>query len=77
MQVSVIEEQKKEASEEVDDETKPSDNDANDPSPVTSKEDGKPDVNDVPMEETEVRSKYLLLQTGLCIIFHFVNSSGI
>eukprot|EP00268_Persea_americana_P033996 TRINITY_DN3363_c0_g1_i1.p1 TRINITY_DN3363_c0_g1~~TRINITY_DN3363_c0_g1_i1.p1 ORF type:complete len:228 (-),score=69.06 TRINITY_DN3363_c0_g1_i1:320-1003(-) len=58
--VSVIEEQKKEASEQVDDETKPSDNAAKDSSPVTSKDtdtDGKPDVNDVLVKETQCSDK--------------------
>lgn len=54
MQVSVIE-QKKEVSEEVDDEIKPSDNAARDPPMVASKDDGgKPDVSDAPVEETQV-----------------------
>lgn len=36
---------------------------------MTSKEDGKPDVNDVPMEETEVRSKYLLFRLVYALYF--------
>lgn len=56
MQVSVME-QKKEVSEEVDDEIKPSDNAVRDPPMVASKDDGtdgKPDVSDAPVEETQV-----------------------
>ncbi|XP_077216964.1 uncharacterized protein LOC143851424 [Tasmannia lanceolata] len=59
--VSVIEEQNEEAATNVDDDdTKPSDSVINDPSPMATKSDdsgGKPDVNDVPMEETQASSK--------------------
>ncbi|XP_077221221.1 uncharacterized protein LOC143854956 [Tasmannia lanceolata] len=60
--VSVIEEQKEAAATSVadDNDTKPSDGVVTDPSPVATKSDGsggKPDVNDVPMEETQASNK--------------------
>ncbi|KAI8000813.1 hypothetical protein LOK49_LG09G01434 [Camellia lanceoleosa] len=53
--IAVLEEQKNEAEEMVDDEAKPSDTDPNAAEP-TSKNDGmdeKPDINDVPVEESQ------------------------
>uniref|UniRef100_A0A5B6YJH1 Uncharacterized protein n=1 Tax=Davidia involucrata TaxID=16924 RepID=A0A5B6YJH1_DAVIN len=53
--IAVLEEQKNEAAEKVDDEAKPSDIEPNAAEP-TSKSDGfdeKPDINDVPMEESQ------------------------
>ncbi|KAA8515577.1 hypothetical protein F0562_018812 [Nyssa sinensis] len=53
--IAVLEEQKNEAADKVDDEAKPSDTEPNAAEP-TSKSDGfgeKPDINDVPMEESQ------------------------
>ncbi|XWS12906.1 hypothetical protein CRYUN_Cryun37aG0130400 [Craigia yunnanensis] len=57
--IAVLEEQKTEAAENVDDEAKPSEIDPSAAEP-TSRNDGfdeKPDINDVPMEESEEDNK--------------------
>ncbi|KAG8385804.1 hypothetical protein BUALT_Bualt03G0083300 [Buddleja alternifolia] len=54
--IILLEEQKNESSEQIEDETKPIDIDANTVE-VTSKSDGydeKPDINDVPMDENQI-----------------------
>ena len=58
MQIAVLEEQKKEAEENVDDEAKSNEVDPSAAEP-TSRNDGfeeKPDINDVPMDESQVSS---------------------
>lgn len=54
--MKVIEEQKNDASEQAEDDIKPIESDTNSEEP-TSQADGfdeKPDINDMPMEETQV-----------------------
>ncbi|XP_022723706.1 probable serine/threonine-protein kinase DDB_G0291350 isoform X2 [Durio zibethinus] len=53
--IAVLEEQKKEAAENLDDEAKPSETDPNAAEPTSRNDDfdEKPDINDVPMEESE------------------------
>lgn len=49
----MLEEQKTESSEQMEDETKPSEDNA-DAIETMSRSDGKPDINDVPMDENQV-----------------------
>lgn len=61
MQIAVLEEQRKEADENTDVEAKPSEADPSAVEP-TSRNDGldeKPDINDIPMDESQVSSKML------------------
>ena len=72
MQIAVLEEQKTdsaedEAAEKVDDEAKPIDVDA-DASTKDGGLDEKPDINDVPMEENQVKCPYELL-----VLIYIVN----
>ena len=57
MQIAVLDEQKREDAEKADDEAKPSDSDqsAAEPTSKTNGFDEKPDINDMPMEENQVK----------------------
>ena len=56
IQIAMLEEQKNEAAKQVDDEAKPSDVDSNAAEPNSRNDglEGKPDINNVPMEQNQV-----------------------
>lgn len=75
MQVAVLEEQRNEAAEneaaeKVEDESKPIDVDSSAAEPTQKNEtlDEKPDINDVPMEESEVNICYLFSFTSFFLL---------